>query len=45
MNIEANCEKCNKSVLLTSSYNGQPIICLDCGQHEEQKIKEELGLD
>ena len=35
MNIKVKCEKCNNEVLLTSSYKGQPIICLDCGKVEE----------
>ena len=36
MNIEAECEKCGKLVLLTNSYNGQPIICLDCNSKESE---------
>lgn len=36
MNIVTKCEICKKDVILTSSYNGQPIICL---KHNLEDIK------
>lgn len=36
MKIKTNCELCGKEVLLTSSYKGQPIICLDCDWYSQQ---------
>jgi hypothetical protein len=39
MNIKVKCEHCNNMVLLTSSYKGQPIVCLDCCK----KINDEIN--
>ena len=36
MNIKVKCEKCENIVILTSKYNGQPIICLDCIEESRQ---------
>jgi hypothetical protein len=36
MNIVAKCELCDNKVLLTSSYKGQPIVCLN---HKETEVE------